>query len=88
MDFPWKVGVLYTAHKVLHIYVVFLLPSSNNAYGPLLSSYCHQAMMHMDHPLQQLYIQDNYPKRVQRSPKGTEGPPSPSQKLEEEREAP
>ena len=48
MDFPLKVGVLYTAHKVLHTFVVILLISSNDAYGPLLSSYYHQAMMHMD----------------------------------------
>ena len=34
MDFPWKVGVLYTAYKVLHTYVIILLPSSNDAYGP------------------------------------------------------
>ena len=34
MDFSWVVGMLYTAHKVLHTYVIILLPSSNDAYGP------------------------------------------------------
>ena len=33
MDFPWKEGVLNTAHKVLHTCVVILLPSYNDAYG-------------------------------------------------------
>ena len=49
MDFPWKVGVLYTAHKVLNTCVVILLPSYNDAYGPQLLSCCHHAMMQMDH---------------------------------------
>ena len=26
--------MLYTAHKVLHTYIVILMPSSNDAYGP------------------------------------------------------
>ena len=47
-NLPWKVGVLYTAHKILHTYAIILFPSSNDAYGPLLSSYCHQAIMHID----------------------------------------
>ena len=34
MDFNLKVGVLYTTHKVLHTYIVILLPSSNDAYEP------------------------------------------------------
>ena len=34
MDFSWVVGMLHTAHKVLHTYVIILLPSSNDAYGP------------------------------------------------------
>ena len=78
MDFPWKVGVLYTAHKVLNTCVVILLPSCNDAYGPPSLSYCHHTKMHMGHPLQQLCIQDIYPKRVKKTKKGPEGPPSPS----------
>ena len=36
MDFPWVVGMLYSAHKILQIYIVILLPSFNDAYGPPL----------------------------------------------------
>ena len=57
MDFSLVVGMLYTAHKVLHTYIVILLPSSNDAYGPPPA-----VIM--------------YPKKVQRSSKGPEGPPS------------
>ena len=64
MDFSWVVGMLYTAHKVLHTYVIILLPSSNDAYGP---------------PPAAIMYPGQYPKKVQRSPKGSEGPPSPSQ---------
>ena len=56
MDFPWKEGVLNTAHKVLHTCVVILLPSYNDAYGPQLLSYCHHAMMQMDHLLPWLCV--------------------------------
>ena len=73
IDFPWMVGMLYTAHKVLHTYVVILLPSCNDAYGP---------------PPAAIMYSDNYPKRVQRPPEGPEGPPSPSQELEGEHGVP
>ena len=34
MDFSWVVGMYYIAHKILHTYVVILMPSSNDAYRP------------------------------------------------------
>ena len=37
MDFPWVVGMLYIAHKILHTYIVFLMPSSHDAYRPPLA---------------------------------------------------
>ena len=37
MDFPWVVSMLYSAHKILHTYVVILMPSNNDAYRPPLA---------------------------------------------------
>ena len=37
MDFSWVVGMYYIAHKILHTYVVILMPSNNDAYRPSLA---------------------------------------------------
>ena len=50
MDFPWKVGVLYTAHKVLNTCVVILLPSCNDAYGPPLAAIMYSRQLSKDGP--------------------------------------
>ena len=50
MDFPRKVGVLNTAHKVLHTYAVILLPSSNDAYGPPLAVIMYPGQLSKEDP--------------------------------------
>ena len=50
MDFSWVVGMLYTAHKVLHTYVVILMPSSNDAYGPPLAVIMYPGQLSKEGP--------------------------------------
>ena len=59
--------MLYTAHKVLHTYVVILLPSSNDAYGPSPAAIIYPGQLSNESP---------YPKRVQRSKEGPNSGPS------------
>ena len=67
MDFSWVLGMFNTAHKVLNTYVVILLPSSNDAYGP---------------PPAAIMYSGQLSKEGQKDQKGPEGPPSPSQEPE------
>ena len=51
--FPWMVGMLYTAHKVLHTYVVISLPSSNDAYRPPLARIMYPGQLSKEGPKDQ-----------------------------------
>ena len=50
MDFSLVVGMLNTAHKVLHTYVVILLPSCNDAYGPPLAVIMYSGQLSKEGP--------------------------------------